>query len=63
MNHSAEPRSERGEGKMKMSDPWRLSLSDGLAKIGEGALSCSEWTRSLLNRIDALEGEFAHGRT
>lgn len=40
-----------------MSEPWRLSLSDGLRRIGEGGLSASEWTRSLLERIDALEGK------
>ncbi|MDE0330314.1 MAG: amidase [Nitrospinae bacterium] len=38
-----------------MSEPWRLSLSDGLRKIEEGGLSATEWTRSLLERIDALE--------
>ena len=38
-----------------MNEPWRLSLSDGLRKIAEGGLSASEWTRSLLERIDALE--------
>ncbi len=38
-----------------MSEPWRLSLSDGLRKIDEGGLSATEWTRSLLERIDALE--------
>ena len=38
-----------------MSEHWRLSLSDGLRKITEGGLSASEWTRSLLERIDALE--------
>ena len=40
-----------------MSEPWRLSLSDGLRKIEEGGLSATEWTRSLLERIDALEGK------
>ena len=40
-----------------MSEPWRLSLSDGLRKINEGGLSATEWTRSLLERIDALEGK------
>ena len=40
-----------------MSEPWRLSLSDGLRSITEGGLSASEWTRSLLERIDALEGK------
>lgn len=38
-----------------MSEHWRLSLSDGLRKIAEGGLSATEWTRSLLERIDALE--------
>ena len=38
-----------------MSEPWRLSLSDGLRNIAEGGLSAVEWTRSLLERIDALE--------
>ena len=38
-----------------MSEPWRLSLSDGLRRIGEGGLSATEWTRSLLERIEALE--------
>ena len=38
-----------------MSKPWRLSLSDGLKRIAEGGLSASEWTRSLLERIDALD--------
>ena len=38
-----------------MSEPWRLSLSDGLKRIADGGLSASEWTRSLLERIDALE--------
>lgn len=40
-----------------MSETWRLSLSDGLRRIEEGGLSASEWTRSLLDRIDALEGK------
>ena len=40
-----------------MSEPWRLSLSDGLRKIEEGGLSSSEWTRSLLERVDALDGK------
>ena len=40
-----------------MSEPWRLSLSDGLRSITEGGLSATEWTRSLLERIDALEGK------
>ena len=40
-----------------MSEPWRLSLSDGLRKIEEGGLSASEWARSLLERIDALDGK------
>lgn len=38
-----------------MNEPWRLSLSDGLRKIAEGGLSATVWTRSLLERIDALE--------
>ena len=40
-----------------MGEPWRLSLSDGLRCIEKGSLSASEWTRSLLERIDALEEE------
>ncbi len=40
-----------------MNEPWCLSLSDGLRNIAEGGLSASEWTRSLLERIDALEGK------
>ena len=40
-----------------MREPWRLSLSDGLRSIREGGLSASEWTRSLLERIDAVDTE------
>ena len=38
-----------------MSEHWRLSLSDGLRRMEEGALSAAEWVRSLLSRIDACE--------
>ena len=40
-----------------MSESWRLSLSDGLRRVAEGGLSASDWTRSLLDRIDAVEGK------
>ena len=38
-----------------MSEHWRLSLSDGLRRMEEGALTAAEWVRSLLSRIDACE--------
>ncbi len=38
-----------------MSEHWRLSLNDGLRKMEEGALTATEWVRSLLSRIDACE--------
>jgi Asp-tRNA(Asn)/Glu-tRNA(Gln) amidotransferase A subunit family amidase len=38
-----------------MSDPWKLTLSEGLGKIAEGTLDAAEWTRSLLARIDGCE--------
>ncbi len=38
-----------------MSDPWKLTLGEGLSKIAEGTLDAAEWTRSLLGRIEACE--------
>ena len=38
-----------------MSGHWRLSLSEGLSRLEEGALTAEEWVRSLLSRIDACE--------
>lgn len=38
-----------------MREPWRLPLSEGLRRVREGGLSAVEWTRSLLERIDAVE--------
>ena len=38
-----------------MSEYWRLSLSEGLRRMEEGALTAAEWVRSLLSRIDACE--------
>ena len=40
-----------------MSEIWRLSLSDGLRRMGEGDLTAEEWVRSLLSRIDACEDQ------
>ncbi len=38
-----------------MAEDWRLTLSEGLARISDGALTSAEWTRSLLERIDGCE--------
>ncbi len=38
-----------------MSEHWRLSLSEGLSRMEEDALTSEEWVRSLLSRIDACE--------
>ncbi|MEE9276143.1 MAG: amidase [bacterium] len=38
-----------------MTEPWRLSLAEGLRRTREGALTSAEWVRSLLGRIDACE--------
>ncbi len=38
-----------------MSEHWRLSLSEGLSRMEEDALTAEEWVRSLLSRIDACE--------
>jgi len=40
-----------------MNEHWRLSLSEGLRKMEEGALTATQWVRSLLSRIDACEEE------
>ncbi len=40
-----------------MSEHWRLSLSEGLSRMEEGALTATEWVCSLLLRIDACEGQ------
>ncbi len=38
-----------------MSEYWKLSMSEGLRRMEEGALGAEEWVRSLLSRIDACE--------
>lgn len=38
-----------------MSDPWMLTLSEGLNKIAEGTLDATGWINSLLERINACE--------
>ncbi|MEK6712497.1 MAG: amidase [Nitrospinota bacterium] len=36
-------------------EAWRLTLSEGLRRLGEGSLTAQEWVGSLLGRIDACE--------
>ena len=36
-------------------EAWRLTLSEGLRRLDEGTLTAAEWTRSLLERIEACE--------
>ncbi len=38
-----------------MTEPWRLTLSEGLGRIAGGTLTSEDWTRSLLGRIEAVE--------
>jgi aspartyl-tRNA(Asn)/glutamyl-tRNA(Gln) amidotransferase subunit A len=40
-----------------MSEPWQLTLSEGLEKISEETLAAPEWVHSLLERIDSCEGQ------
>lgn len=40
-----------------MSEPWQLTLSEGLKQISEGTLKATDWVRSLLARIDACEDQ------
>ncbi len=35
-----------------MTEPWRLTLSEGMDRMNQGSLTASEWIRSLLARID-----------
>ncbi|MBI2178989.1 MAG: amidase [Candidatus Tectomicrobia bacterium] len=37
-------------------EAWRLTLSEGLRRLGEGSLTASDWVRSLLERIEGCEG-------
>ena len=45
------------KGGFSLAEPWRLTLSEGLARTAEGSLTATDWVRSLLGRIDACEGE------
>jgi len=39
-----------------VTEPWRLSLSEGVRRVQEGSLTAADWVRSLLGRIDRCEG-------
>ncbi len=38
-----------------MTEPWKLTLTEGLSQISEGNLTAEDWTRALFDRIDACE--------
>jgi aspartyl-tRNA(Asn)/glutamyl-tRNA(Gln) amidotransferase subunit A len=40
-----------------MTEPWRLTLSEGIDRIKEGSLSSADWVQSLVSRIDQCEDQ------
>ncbi len=38
-----------------MTEPWRLTISEGMDRIRQGSLTACDWIRSLLSRIDHCE--------